>query len=155
MGYVEELRKLIGNRCIILNGSVVIIRDKNNKLLLQQRTHPKGKWNFPGGLMELGESTVETAKREVFEETNLIVDDLKLIGVYSGKNHLCSAKNGDQWYVVTTAYTTNNFKGTLKINDDESERLEWFSIQNIPEEMASTHKIIINDFIDLLDNNKI
>lgn len=33
--------------------------------------------------MELGESTVETAKREVLEETNLIVEDLKLLGVYS------------------------------------------------------------------------
>lgn len=54
--------------------------------------------------MELGESTVETAKREVLEETNLIVEDLKLLGVYSGKNHLCSSENGDEWYVVTTAY---------------------------------------------------
>ena len=62
MDYVEELRKLIGHKRIILNGSIVIIRDKDNNLLLQQRTYPKGKWNFPGGLMELGESTVEQPK---------------------------------------------------------------------------------------------
>ena len=68
---------------------------------------------------------------------------------------MCSAENGDEWYVVTTAYTTTKFKGTPKINDDESENLKWFSIHNIPDNMALTHKIIIDDLIDLLDNNKI
>lgn len=38
MGCVEDLRKLIGHKRIILNGSVVIIRDENNKILLQQKT---------------------------------------------------------------------------------------------------------------------
>lgn len=89
------------------------------------------------------------------EETNLIVEDLKLLGVYSGKNHLCSSKNGDEWYVVTTAYTTTNFRGTPKINDDESEKLEWFSIQDIPPNMASTHQIIFNDFLAFSDGNKV
>lgn len=154
MGYIEDLRKLIGNKCIILNGSIVVIRNESDEILLQQRTYPKGKWNFPGGLMELGESTIETAKREVFEETNLVVDNLKLIGVYSGKDYLCSAENGDQWYVVTTAYTTNTYRGIPKINDDESERLEWFSIDDIPEYMALSHKTILRDFINKLENSK-
>ncbi len=46
--------------------------------------------------MELGESTVETAVREVREEINLTVENLKLLGVYSGKDHLCKAENGDE-----------------------------------------------------------
>lgn len=122
MGYIEDLRKLIGNKCIILNGSIVVIRNESDEILLQQRTYPKGKWNFPGGLMELGESTIETAKREVFEETNLVVDNLKLIGVYSGKDYLCSAENGDQWYVVTTAYTkilTGVFQKLMMMNQKD------------------------------------
>lgn len=100
MGYVEELRKLIGHKCIILNGSAVVIKNEKDELLLEQRAYPDGRWCFPCGLMELGESTVETAKREVFEETNLIVENLRLIGVYSGRNHLCSAANGDRKSVV-------------------------------------------------------
>ena len=149
MGYIEDLRKAIGHQCIILTGSVVIIRDKNERILLQKRTHPKGKWGFPGGLMELGESTVETAKREVFEETNLIVDDLKLIGVYSGKDYLCSALNGDEWYVVVVAYMTDKYDGELRINDDESECLEWFSTDEIPENIANTHRELLKDYIEL------
>ena len=71
MGYIEDLRKIIGHRCISLTGSVVIIKDGEGRILLQKRTHPKGRWGLPGGLMELGESCEETAVREVREETGL------------------------------------------------------------------------------------
>lgn len=155
MGYIEDLRKLIGNRRIILTGSVVVIRDEKARILLQKRTHPKGKWGLPGGLMELGESTVETAKREVFEETNLTVDDLELMGVYSGKDYLCTAQNGDEWYVVVAAYITDNYKGILKINDGESEELSWFSVDEIPDNIANSHKEILKDYIDLKKQQQI
>ena len=154
MGYIEDLRKVIGHRCIILTGSVVVIRDENGRILLQKRTHPKGKWGLPGGLMELSESLEETAKREVFEETNLTVDDLKLLGVYSGKDYFCTAQNGDEWYVVVAAYISDNFKGILKINDDESEELTWFSVDEIPENIAGSHREIIRDYVSSVKANK-
>ena len=146
MGYIEDLRKLIGHKRIVLNGSLVIIENKDGKILMQKRTYPKGKWGLPGGLMELGESTVETAVREVREETNLTVEYLKLLGVYSGKDHLCKAENGDEWYVVVTAYTTKDFSGTLMINDGESEALEWFCPEEIPKNIPSTHRLVIDDY---------
>ncbi len=155
MGYIEDLRKLIGHTCVILSGSLVIIRDENDRILLQLRTYPKGKWGLPGGLMEMGESTVETAKREVLEETNLTVDNLELLGVYSGKDYLCKAENGDEWYVVITAYTTNNYKGELRINDGESEKLEWFAVEDIPENIANTHRAILEDYADLFNSGKL
>ena len=69
MGYIEDLRKLVGHRRLILCGSSVVIRNEKGELLLQERRHPSGRWAFPGGLMELGESTEDTARREVREET--------------------------------------------------------------------------------------
>ncbi len=36
MGYVEELRKLVGHRPLILVGAVVIIEDQQGKILLQK-----------------------------------------------------------------------------------------------------------------------
>lgn len=44
MGYIEDLRKLIGHKRIVLNGSLVIIENKDGKILMQKRTYPKGKW---------------------------------------------------------------------------------------------------------------
>ena len=146
MGYIEDLRKLVGHKCIILNGSVVLIQNDKGAILLQKRTYPVNTWSLPGGLMELGESTAETAKREVLEETGLFVDKLQLLNVYSGKDHLCIAENGDEWYVVTTAYFTRDYFGNLSINDNESVDLKWIELENVPNETMSTHKLIISDY---------
>lgn len=104
MGYIEELRKLVGHRPLIFVGSVVVVVDEQGRILLQQRKFPEGAWGIPGGLMELGESTEDVARRALFEETRLQVDELTLINVYSGPEHFIRAANGDEFYVVTTAY---------------------------------------------------
>ena len=91
MGYIEELRALVGHRRLILAGASCVICNDRGELLLQQRVYPAGRWCFPGGLMELGESVQETARREVLEETGITVGALRLIGVYSGPDHLCRA----------------------------------------------------------------
>ena len=65
MGYIEELRALVGHRRLILAGASCVVRSRDGKLLLQQRVYPEGRWCFPGGLMELGESVEDTARREV------------------------------------------------------------------------------------------
>ena len=60
-----------------------IIIDKDRVLLVK---HNAGHWDFPKGHMEDGETEIETAIREVKEETNLDVkeEDLKLITIVSG-----------------------------------------------------------------------
>ncbi len=42
-----------------------------------------GRWSYPGGFLELGESAQEGARRETEEETRLLVEVEALIGVYS------------------------------------------------------------------------
>ena len=79
MEYFKYLRQYVGHKPIILPGSVVIILNGQNEILLQKRND--GYWGLPGGLMDLGESFEEVAKREVFEETGLVVEDLELLKV--------------------------------------------------------------------------
>ncbi|GFZ93373.1 DNA mismatch repair protein MutT [Paenibacillus marchantiophytorum] len=151
MSYVEELRKIVGTIPLILVGSVVIITDEENKILLQKRMHhPVGRYGLPGGLMELGESTIETAQREVYEETGLTVRNLKLIDVFSGKENFIKAPNGDEFYVVVTAYWTKEYSGTLEVNDEESMSLEFFNIDDLPENIAKSHREMINKYRNLL-----
>lgn len=152
MGYVEDLRKIVGTIPLILVGAVVIIIDDENKILMQKRRHhPVGRYGLPGGLMELGESTIETAQREVYEETGLKVSNLNLIDVFSGREHFIKAPNGDEFYVVVTAYWTREFSGTLGINDEESMSLEFFSIDDLPENIAKSHKEMIHKYRTLLE----
>ncbi|HSU79544.1 MAG TPA: NUDIX hydrolase [Candidatus Angelobacter sp.] len=147
MGYIEDIRKLVGHRPLILVGAVAVILDETGKVLLQQRKHPEGSWGLPGGLMELAESTEDVARREVYEETGLIVEDLKLINVYSGPDQFIKAENGDEFYVVTTAYSTNSFRGELVVDPSESISFEFFYPNELPAPMVKSHKRIIEDYL--------
>ena len=149
MGYVEELRALVGHRRLILAGASCVVRRADGALLVQQRVYPAGRWCFPGGLMELGESVEETARREVFEEAAITVGRLKLIGVYSGADHLCRAANGDEWYVVNTAFAALDWTGEPKVNDAESVRLAWMLPEDMPETLVRSHKEILRDYLKL------
>ncbi|MCE8163285.1 MAG: dTMP kinase [Candidatus Moeniiplasma glomeromycotorum] len=55
---------------------VVIQNEKGEFLLVKD----KWGWNFPGGKIEPGETPEEAAKREVWEETNLVIENLEKIG---------------------------------------------------------------------------
>ena len=50
--------------------------DEGMKLLLIQRKNEpcKGKWAFPGGFMDIDETTIDAARRELKEETVIHVN---------------------------------------------------------------------------------
>jgi ADP-ribose pyrophosphatase YjhB (NUDIX family) len=150
MNYVEDLRSIVGHRPLILVGAVVIIIDDKNRILLQKRkTTSYGMWGIPGGLMELGESTEDTARREVLEETGLIVGKLKLIDVFSGPDSLVKVPNGDEFYAVTIAYYTEETSGDLKIDTSESLGFSFISLDNLPENIVKSHKKMIDKFLQI------
>ena len=147
LGYVEDLRKIVGHRPLILVGAVTILIDESGRILLEQRRFPKESWGLPGGLMELGESTEDVARREVMEETGLTVKDLQLINVYSGPNHFVVAENGDEFFVVTVAYYTRDFEGKLEVDKKESISFQFFDPNKLPSKMVKSHKAIIEEFL--------
>jgi 8-oxo-dGTP pyrophosphatase MutT (NUDIX family) len=149
MGYVEELRKLVGHRPLILVGSVVLVLDKEERVLLQQRKEPHGKWGLLGGLMELSESPEDTARREVCEEAGIQVRDLKLINVFSGKNHFVKLANGDEFQTVTIAYYTKEYEGTIQVNREEALDLKFFPVDALPEYIVGSHKQMIEAYVEL------
>ncbi|MFX1465282.1 MAG: NUDIX hydrolase [Promethearchaeota archaeon] len=64
-------------------GVGAIVLDGNEKILLVKRGNEpgRGKWSFPGGLVNVGEAVKDAAKREVKEETGLSVKIGDLAGV--------------------------------------------------------------------------
>lgn len=150
MGYVEDLRNAVGHRPLILVGAVTVIIDKENRVLLQKRkANFTGTWGLPGGLMELGESTEDTARREVLEETGLTVGKLKLIDVFSGPGSLVKVPNGDEFYSVTVAYYTNEISGDFNMDESESFGFEFVSLDKLPENMVRSHRRMIEKFLEI------
>jgi 8-oxo-dGTP pyrophosphatase MutT (NUDIX family) len=86
---------------------VIVQNEKGELLVIFDK-----KWNcwvFPGGKIETGETPLEAAKREVFEETNLIIEDLEIVAekVFGAKNqHLMG-------YLVKA----NKYLGEIKIKE--------------------------------------
>ena len=73
--YIKNMRKLIGHAPIMICGVSVIVVNEKGQLLLQKR-RDNGCWGYHGGCMEIYETTEETAKRELLEETGLVADKL-------------------------------------------------------------------------------
>lgn len=65
--------------------AVGVLLETEGKLCLGRRTIDpgRGRWSFPSGYVDLGESTAEAALREVKEETGYEARLTGLIGVYS------------------------------------------------------------------------
>lgn len=152
MNYVEGLRQIVGHRPLILVGAVTIIIKDNNILLQKRKSTSYGMWGLPGGLMELGESTEETARREIYEETGLTAGKLHLIDVFSGADNFLKISNGDECYFVTVAYYTQDITGTIKIDEKESLAFQYFPIDGLPDNTVKSHRRMIERFIEIYND---
>ena len=141
MGYIFDIRNKIGHDPIIGVGATVLIFNDKDRLLLNLRSDT-GDWGIPGGLKEFNETLEECAKREIKEETNLEVIYLKLLAVLSGKEYYFKYPNDDELDCVIVLYESRSFKGDLKINDDESIKLKFFSLDNLPKLETRARKIV-------------
>ncbi|HYK73119.1 MAG TPA: NUDIX domain-containing protein [Pseudoneobacillus sp.] len=149
MGYIMDLRKIVGSRPLIVSGASVILLDKNNKLLLQLRKD-NNCWALAGGSLEPGETLEEVAKRELFEETGLIANNLRLFNIFSGEEFYYKYPHGDEIYNVITTFICTDYSGELRIDNDEVLDLRFFDIHNIPSSISPPDLPVIKEFIKTL-----
>ena len=86
---------------------VMVENRENGKVLVQERVKSWTGISFPGGHVEPGESFIESAIREVKEETGLDITNLEPCGVI----HWVHRDRGDRYVVFL--YKTSRFSGKL------------------------------------------
>ena len=70
---------------VVIGARMMLVKD--NSVLLVHHSYLPG-WHFPGGGMKRGETLLETARREAYEEAGAVVTGkLRLLGFYTGSSH--------------------------------------------------------------------
>ena len=121
---------------------IVITREAEPKVLLVQRGREpfKGYWAFPGGFMEMDETTAQCAIRELQEETGLTVTDIHQIGAYS------KVDRDPRGRTVTVAYLALVDTPVAVSGHDDAAKAEWFPLSELPP-LAFDHADILRDAI--------
>lgn len=123
---------------------IVITREGDAKVLLIQRGDEpyKGCWAFPGGFMNMDETTEQCAKRELEEETGLKVYDIHQIGTFS------KVDRDPRGRTITVAYLAIIDKPMSVVGQDDAEKAEWWSLSSLPQ-LAFDHDEIMSKAIAL------
>lgn len=123
----------------------VITTEQEPKVLLIQRGNEpyKAHWAFPGGFMDMDETTEQCAIRELEEETGLQISEVKQIGAYS------KVDRDPRGRTITVAYIARIANAEKVNGQDDAAKAEWFPINNLPP-LAFDHEDIMKDAIELL-----
>ena len=83
-----------------------------------------GTWGIPGGATAQGETPIEGALRESYEEANITPEDIDVVGSYC-EDH------GPWAYTTVFAFEKPGHTVEPKANDDESMEIAWVPIEQV------------------------
>ena len=120
--------------------AVILVLQKGNSILVAKRAMPPsaGELCLPGGFIDLGESPMQAAARELQEETMLTGATFSLIGA--------DRDSTDYGGVVLYVYRVENWKGTPSPSDDVSD-LFWMKLEDVPGLAFPAHDRVIQSLL--------
>jgi 8-oxo-dGTP diphosphatase len=119
---------------------VAVIVIKNGAVLLGKRkvSHGSGSWAFPGGHLEMNESIEACARREVFEETGILIHNIRYA---TFTNDIFQE---EKKHYVTLFVVAEYHGGELQVKEpDKCEKWEWFIWEQFPESLFLSLKNLL------------
>ena len=112
---------------VIAVGAIIIHQDQ--LVLIRRAKEPsKGRWTFPGGAVELGESLEDAVRREVLEETGLQVE---LGEVATVLDHVVRDEAGGvRYHYIIVDYFACPVGGVLQPGSDVSDA-RWVGLDDL------------------------
>lgn len=131
--------------CLIFSGN----RGAYSVLLIKRGNPPfQGMWALPGGFVDIEETLVESASRELKEETGL--DNITLHQLYT-----FDAPDRDPRHrTISVAFYGFVRKEEVRdIAGDDADDTRWFSLEDLPE-LAFDHEHVIHTAMEKLPGLK-
>ncbi|MDF7665611.1 Maf family protein [Bifidobacterium sp. ESL0745] len=130
-----------GRRHWGLNGAAGVLVARRSKetgevthIVMQHRamwSAEGGTWGIPGGALADGESPIEGALRESYEEANITPDDIEVVGTHR-------EEHGPWAYTTVFAFEKPGHEVNPHPNDDESMEIAWIPIDEVPKRKLLT-----------------
>lgn len=131
------------------------LQEKKLKILLIRRGgFPyKGSWAMPGGFCRKGEDVIDSARRELCEETGIDDAYVKLVGVYGEPG-----RDPRGWVISSTYMALMNARACRLKAGDDAQDARWFTVEltdvsteatevsgtgeeNVKNEVEASHKV--------------
>jgi 8-oxo-dGTP pyrophosphatase MutT (NUDIX family) len=104
---------------------VIALIERDGMMLLERRVDAPV-WSFIAGSVEDTETLIEALRREVLEETGLIVSGCQLFGTFTDPTRIISYSDGNVVRFASFAYSVEvESFDSLQVSD-ESEELRFF-----------------------------
>jgi ADP-ribose pyrophosphatase YjhB (NUDIX family) len=100
-----------------------IVTNERGEILMQRRVD-NNFWALPGGTMDFGETIVQTAEREVREETGLDVRVDGIIGTFSDPRHIIEYSDGEVRQQFNICFHASLVGGDLRASEESTE-VRW------------------------------
>lgn len=122
---------------------VIFINTNKKTILMVHPTNQKEFWDFPKGKREEGETPLEAAIREVFEETSLVVDENELVDC--GEFKYNNQKNIHLFFCFDKEFSPYTLKCTSLVEKDgqvfpEVDEFEFFNLDDAISKMCPSMK---------------
>lgn len=132
----------VGVGVMILKDNKILLGLRNpNKEKVIGELNEQGTWTMPGGKVEFNETIAEAGIRELKEETDLDTNNIEVISVQDDFS--------EGAHYVTIGLMAKEYSGEVKVMEPETIiKWEWFSFDNLPENMYLPSKQCIKKYLD-------
>jgi 8-oxo-dGTP pyrophosphatase MutT (NUDIX family) len=128
--YLARLREQVGHQLLVVPSVTAAVLDDAGRLLLARHSNG-GVWVAPGGSLEPDELPADAVIRETWEETGLLVEPVRLVGVYAGPEFRVRYANGDEVAYVMSVFACRLLGGTAQPDGVETLEVAYCSESEI------------------------
>jgi 8-oxo-dGTP pyrophosphatase MutT (NUDIX family) len=109
---------------VLVPAAFAVVRDDTGRILLCRRADT-GNWEIPGGSVEVGESALDAVRREVEEETGVLIVVTGVSGIYTDPGYVIADSTGEVRQQFAVCFHARPRAGAAAPDCEETAQVGW------------------------------